>query len=67
MFWTSNLIDDKITYIYCVLNEFNPAFEVQKMGNKAFQNVSFHSMMGKDMTLKISNTNKISIFDIPKV
>ena len=26
-----------------------------------------HSMMGKDMTLKISNTNKISIFDISKV
>ena len=26
-----------------------------------------HSGMGKDMTLKISNTNKISIFDTPKV
>ena len=26
------LIYDKITYIYCVINEFNPTFEVQKMG-----------------------------------
>ena len=24
-----------------VINEFNPTFEVQKMGNKAFQNASF--------------------------
>ena len=28
-------------YIYCVINEFNPTFEVQKMGNEAFQNGSF--------------------------
>ena len=35
------LIYDKITYIYCVINEFNPTFEVQKMGNEAFQNASF--------------------------
>ena len=27
------LIYDKITYIYCVINEFNPAFEIQNMGN----------------------------------
>ena len=26
----------------------------------------YHSGMGKDMTLKISNTNKISMFDIPR-
>ena len=26
-----------------------------------------HSMMGKDMTLKISSTNRISVFDIPMV
>ena len=25
-------------YIYCVIIEFNPTFEVQKMGNEAFQN-----------------------------
>ena len=30
------LIYDKITYIDCVINEFNPAFEVQKIGNEAF-------------------------------
>ena len=35
------LIYDKITFIYCVINEFNPIFEVQKIGNKAFQNASF--------------------------
>ena len=34
------LIYDKITYIYCVINEFNPIFEVQKIGNEAFQNAS---------------------------
>ena len=28
-------------YIYCVTNEFNPTFEVQNMGNEAFQNASF--------------------------
>ena len=32
---------DKIAYIYCVINEFNPTFEVQKIGNEAFQNASF--------------------------
>ena len=32
---------DKITYAYCVINEFNPTFEVQNMGNKAFQNALF--------------------------
>ena len=31
------LIYDKITYIYFVINEFKPTFEVQKMGNEAFQ------------------------------
>ena len=36
-----NLIYDKITYIYCVINEYNPTFEVQNMGNEAFQNASF--------------------------
>ena len=35
------LIYDKITYIHCITNEFNPTFEVQNMGNKAFQNASF--------------------------
>ena len=34
-------IYDQIIYIYCVINEFNPTFKVQKMGNRAFQNVSF--------------------------
>ena len=32
---------DKITYICCVINEFNLTFEVQNTGNKAFQNASF--------------------------
>ena len=27
--------------MYCVINEFNPTFEVQIMGNEAFQNASF--------------------------
>ena len=35
------LIYDKITYIYCIINEFNPTFEVQNMENEAFQNASF--------------------------
>jgi len=35
------LIYDKITYIYCVLNEFNPTFDVQNMRNEAFQNALF--------------------------
>ena len=35
------MIYDKITYTYCVINEFNPAFETQNMGNKAFENASF--------------------------
>ena len=35
------LMYDKIAYIYCVINEFNPTFEVQNMGNEAFQNASF--------------------------
>ena len=30
------LIYDKITYIYGVINEFNPIFEVQNMGNEVF-------------------------------
>ena len=30
-----------LLYIYSVINDFNPTFEVQNMGNKAFQNVSF--------------------------
>ena len=34
-------IYDKITYIFCVINEFNPTFEVQNMGDEAFQNASF--------------------------
>ena len=29
------------TYFYCAINEFNLTFEVQNMGNKAFQNASF--------------------------
>ena len=36
---------EKITYIYCVINEFNPTFEVQNMGNEAFQNASFWNAM----------------------
>ena len=32
---------DKITYIYCVINEINPTFDVQKMENEAFQNASY--------------------------
>ena len=28
-------------YIYCVINEFNPTFEVQQIGNEAFQNAWF--------------------------
>ena len=35
------LIYDKITCIYCVINEFNPTYEVQKMGNEVFQNALF--------------------------
>ena len=35
------LIYDKITYTYCVINEFNPTFETQNMGNEAFKNASF--------------------------
>ena len=35
------LIYDKITYTYCVINEFNPTFETQNMGNEAFENASF--------------------------
>ena len=35
------LIYDKITYTYCVTNEFNPTFEIQNMGNEAFKNASF--------------------------
>ena len=34
-------IYDNISYIYCVINEFDLTFEVQKMGNEAFQNASF--------------------------
>ena len=34
-------IYDKIIYIYCVINEFNPTFEIQKMGSEAFQNALF--------------------------
>ena len=35
------LIYDKITYTYCVINELNPTFETQNMGNEAFENASF--------------------------
>ena len=42
------LIYDKITYI----NEFNPAFEVQNMGYKTFQNASFSKReQGKELPL----------------
>ena len=34
------LIYDKTTYTYCVINEFNPTFVIQNMGNEAFQNAS---------------------------
>ncbi len=32
---------DTPAYIYSVINESNPTFEVQNMGNEAFQNASF--------------------------
>ena len=35
------LICDKIAYTHCVINEFNPTFEIQNMGNDAFQNALF--------------------------
>ena len=35
------LIYYKITHTYCVINESNPTFEIQNMGNEAFQNASF--------------------------
>ena len=35
------LIYDKIIYTYCVINEFNPTFVTQNMGNEAFENASF--------------------------
>ena len=35
------LIYDKITYTYCGINEFNPTFEIQKMGEAAFPYTSF--------------------------
>ena len=31
------MIYDKITYIYWVINEFNPTFEVQNMRNEALR------------------------------
>ena len=31
------LIYDKIAFIFCVIHESNPTFEVQNLGNKAFQ------------------------------
>ena len=38
------LIYDKITYICLVINEFHPTFEVQNIGNEAFQNGWFATM-----------------------
>ena len=35
------LIYDKITYTYCVINEFNPTFDTQNMRKEAFENASF--------------------------
>ena len=35
------LIYDTVDICNFVINEFNPTFEVQNMGNEAFQNVSF--------------------------
>ena len=37
----------------------------EKLGRLASQNsdIDVHSMMGRNLTLKISNSNKISIFD----
>ena len=35
------LIYDTVDVCNFVINEFNPTFEVQNMGNKAFQNASF--------------------------
>ena len=35
------LIYDTVDVCNFVLNEFNPTFEVQNMGNEAFQNASF--------------------------
>ena len=34
-----------------VLKEFNPTFEVQKMGNEAFQNASFNFQTGMRVTV----------------
>ena len=35
------LIYDTVDVCNFVINEFNPTFEVQNMGNEAFQNASF--------------------------
>ena len=31
----------KSHYTYCDINEYNPTFESQNMGNEAFENASF--------------------------
>ena len=35
------LVYDTVDICNFVINEFNPTFEVQNMGNEAFQNASF--------------------------
>ena len=53
---------DNIPDSLSVQNEKNP-----KVSSKLMNIETCHSGMGKDMTLKISNTNKILIFDTSKL
>ncbi len=41
------LIYDTVDVCYFVINEFNPTFDVQNMGNKAFQNGLFGNASSK--------------------
>ena len=55
------LISDTVDICNLVINEFNPIFEVQKIGNEAFQNASFANASGNKDSSCHSAMVKISM------
>ena len=56
------LIYDKITYTYSVINEFNPTFKTQNMGNEAFETGRYIFFFQPSFFIKISRFKNYMFF-----